>query len=74
MNGTIHSADPAATLTGSLDVSSAPMFQIGFGLKLENGILSVKTTDTAQKGDPLPISSAGVYSELESLESLLDTV
>lgn len=46
-------------------------FQVGETLKLENGILSVNTTDTAVKDDPRPITSQGVYNEFAVINALL---
>ena len=43
-------------------------------LKLENGILSVNTTDEMEKDNTLPITSAGVYATVGNIEALLKTI
>lgn len=43
-------------------------------LKLENGILSVNTTDQMEQDNTLPITSAGVYATVGNIEVLLKTI
>lgn len=43
-------------------------------LTLENGVLSVNTTDAAVSDDPRPITAQGVYNELAVLHALLKTI
>lgn len=43
-------------------------------LKLENGILSVNTTDKMEQDNTLPITSAGVYATVGNIEALLKTI
>jgi hypothetical protein len=43
-------------------------------LKLENGVLSVNTTNDMEKDNTLPITSAGVYATVGNIEALLKTI
>ena len=43
-------------------------------LKLENGILSVNTTNDMEQDNTLPITSAGVYTAVGNIEVLLKTI
>ena len=43
-------------------------------LKLENGILSVNTTNEMEQDNTLPITSAGVYATVGNIEALLKTI
>lgn len=43
-------------------------------LKMENGVLSVNTTDAVEKDSALPITSAGVYTTVGNIEALLNTI
>lgn len=43
-------------------------------LTLENGVLSVNTTDAAVSDDPRPITAQGVYNEFAVLNALLKTI
>ena len=43
-------------------------------LKLENGILSVNTTDQMEQDNTRPITSAGVYATVGNIEALLKTI
>lgn len=49
-------------------------FQTDETLKLENGILSVNTTDLMEQDNTLPITSAGVYATVGNIEALLKTI
>lgn len=49
-------------------------FETDHTLKLENGILSVNTTDQMEKDNTLPITSAGVYATVGNIEALLKTI
>jgi hypothetical protein len=49
-------------------------FQTDDTLKLENGILSVNTTDEMERDNTLPITSAGVYATVGNIEALLKTI
>ena len=46
----------------------------GNGLKLENGVLSVNTTDQMEQDNTLPITSAGVFATVGNIEALLATI
>lgn len=43
-------------------------------LKMENGILSVNTTNQMEQDNTLPITSAGVYATVGNIEVLLKTI
>lgn len=43
-------------------------------LILENGVLKVNTTNLAEADNTLPITSAGVYTQLGNISILLDTI
>lgn len=43
-------------------------------LKLENGILSVNTTNEIEEDNTLPITSAGVFATVGNIEALLNTI
>lgn len=49
-------------------------FETNHTLKLENGILSVNTTDQMEQDNTLPITSAGVYATVGNIETLLKTI
>lgn len=49
-------------------------YEIGHGLKLEDGVLSVDTTDSAEQDNTRPITSGGVYKEIGNIEALLKTI
>lgn len=49
-------------------------FKVGETLKLENGILSVNTTNNMEQDNTLPITSAGVFATVGNIEALLKTI
>lgn len=49
-------------------------FETDETLKLENGILSVNTTNEMEQDNTLPITSAGVYATVGNIEALLKTI
>ena len=49
-------------------------YEIGTGLKLEDGVLKVDATDTAEQDNTKPITSGGVYKEMGNIEALLKTI
>ena len=49
-------------------------FQVDETLKLENGILSVNTTNDMEQDNTLPITSAGVFATVGNIESMLKTI
>lgn len=46
----------------------------GHTLKLEDGILSVNTTNDMEQDNTLPITSAGVYATVGNIGAILDTI
>lgn len=49
-------------------------FETDETLKLEDGILSVNTTDKIEAGNILPVTSAAVYVTVGNIEVLLKTI
>lgn len=49
-------------------------FETDHTLKLENGVLSVNTTNLMEQDNTLPITSAGVYATVGNIEALLKTI
>ncbi len=49
-------------------------FETDATLKLENGILSVNTTDQMEQDNTLPITSAGVFATVGNIEAMLKTI
>lgn len=49
-------------------------FETDHTLKLENGILSVNTTNDMEQDNTLPITSAGVFATVGNIEALLKTI
>lgn len=43
-------------------------------LKLENGVLSVNTTDAIEPGNDLPVTSSAVYNTVGNIETILSTI
>lgn len=64
----IDTDDNSANSGGNVD------FQVGETLKLENGVLSVNTTDSVEQDNTLPITSAGVFATVGNIEALLKTI
>lgn len=56
---------------GNVDVSN---LQTDETLKIENGILSVNTTNRSEQDNTLPITSAGVFEAVGNIEALLKTI
>ena len=54
---------------GGLDINDTDVT-----LKLEDGVLSVNTTDEAKQDDPRPITAQGVYNEFAVINALLETI
>jgi hypothetical protein len=54
--------------------SSGVDFKTDNTLILENGVLSVNTTNQMEKDNTLPITSAGVYATVGNIEVLLKTI
>lgn len=55
-------------------VGAQPAFEAGNGLTLENGVLSVNTTNDMEQDNTLPITAAGVYTAVGNIEALLKTI
>ena len=49
-------------------------FKVDNTLKLENGILSVNTTNDMEQDNTLPITSAGVFATVGNISAILDTI
>ena len=49
-------------------------FETDHTLTLENGILSVNTTNQMEQDNTLPITSAGVFATVGNIEALLKTI
>lgn len=49
-------------------------FKTDTTLKLEDGILSVNTTNDMEQDNTLPITSAGVFATVGNIEALLKTI
>lgn len=49
-------------------------FETDATLKLENGVLSVNTTNNMEQDNTLPITSAGVFATVGNIEALLKTI
>lgn len=49
-------------------------FETDDTLKLENGILSVNTTNNMEQDNTLPMTSAGVYAAVGNIEAILKTI
>lgn len=54
--------------------SGGVMWQVGDGLKLEDGVLSVDTADAVEEDNTRPVTSAAVYTQLGNVEALLASV
>lgn len=49
-------------------------YQIGSGLKVEGGILSVDTAGKVEEDNTKPVTSAAVYTEIGNIEVLLANI
>jgi hypothetical protein len=62
----------------SVNVEDVPTGGVDFEtddtLTLENGILSVNTTDKVESDNTLPITSAGVHATVGNIDALLQTI
>lgn len=61
-------------LKNNLPESGGVEFETDNTLTLENGILSVNTTNNMEQDNTLPITSAGVYATVGNIEALLKTI
>lgn len=72
LRGTIRAG---AALTGTANSGSGgTSYQIGAGLKVEEGVLMVDTAGTVEEDNTLPVTSAAVYVELGNVEALLANI
>lgn len=55
-------------------VEGGAKFETDNTLKLEDGVLSVNTTNQMEQDNTLPITSAGVYATVGNIEALLKTI
>ena len=55
-------------------IETGVQFETDQTLKLEDGILSVNTTNQMEQDNTLPITSAGVYATVGNIEVLLKTI
>lgn len=55
-------------------IDAGVQFETDPTLKLENGILSVNTTNQMEQDNTLPITSAGVFATVGNIEALLKTI
>lgn len=67
-------AEIAAKLVDVPESGGNVDFETGETLKLENGILSVNTTNNMEQDNTLPITSAGVFAVVGNIEALLKTI
>lgn len=49
-------------------------YQIGPGLKVEEGVLMVDTANAVEEDNTRPVTSAAVYTELGNVEALLANI
>ena len=49
-------------------------YEIGPGLKVEDGVLSVDTANAVEEDNTKPVTSAAVYTELGNVEALLANI
>ena len=66
----------AGSLTGRLAGGTGGGFsyEIGAGLKVEDGVLSVDTANAVEEDNTKPVTSAAVYTELGNVEALLANI
>ena len=66
----------AGSLTGRLAGGTGGGFpyEIGPGLKVEDGVLSVDTANAVEEDNTRPVTSAAVYTELGNVEALLANI
>lgn len=76
VNGIMVEADQNRNVEIPVDQTIAAYLEqnLGAGLKLEEGILSVDTVGEAEADNTRPITSAAVYMELGNINALLKTI
>lgn len=67
-------AEEAAAGVGTGGNGSGQNVTYGSGLKYEDGVLSVETTDLMESDNTLPITSKGVHTVVGNIEALLATI
>lgn len=67
-------AEMAAALVEIPESGGNGNFRLDETLTLNDGILSVNTTDKMEQDNTLPITSAGVYATVGNIEVLLKTI
>lgn len=71
VKGHIHNG---ASLSGHISIGGAGGYDIGDGLKVENGKLSVDTATVAEQDNTKPITSGAVYTAVGNINALLATI
>ena len=67
--------DALSTLSEEIvDLENKALFETDASLTLKDGVLSVNTTNDAEKDNTLPMTSAGVYTQVGNIEVLLKTI
>lgn len=56
------------------DMEGKPFSEIGEGLKVDGGKLTVDTTDKIEQGNIKPVTSAAVYTEIGNINAILETI
>lgn len=69
-----HAGFTAHMVGERVSPNSGIQFTIDESLKLENGVLSVNTTNQMEQDNTLPITSSGVYATVGNIEALLKTI
>lgn len=69
-----NNADFEFACESAIVIGGGTSFKTDDTLTLEDGILSVNTTDLVEKDNTLPITSAGVYETVGNIEVLLKTI
>lgn len=71
---TVNGIEPDQDGNVQVNNSGGVNFQTDESLSLNNGILSVNTTNNMEQDNTLPITSAGVYATVGNIEALLKTI
>lgn len=48
--------------------------EVGYGLKVKNGVLMVDAATAVEQDNTLPVTSAAVYTEVGNINALLATI
>ena len=68
------SVSAGAALAGRVASGAGMSYQIGAGLKVEDGVLSVDTANAVEEDNTRPVTSPAVYTELGNVEALLANI